>query len=94
MKKYTLKLYKTDGKIETVRTGKKKRFLRILRTINWESGIKKGYIKVSYGKKICVDGCLCEFYNNGYYETKKELLEIFKYFDEEDVKEWIEEEGA
>lgn len=49
MKNYTLKLYKTNRKIETVRTKKKKRFLRILRTINWQNGIRKAHIKVSYG---------------------------------------------
>lgn len=84
MKKYTLKIYETSGKIETVRTKKRKRFFKFLRTINWQSGIKKSYIKVSYGKKVCIDGCLCEFWNDGYYNTKEELLEIIKYFDNED----------
>lgn len=84
MKNYTLKLYKNNGKIEIVRTHKIKRFLRNIRTINWQNGIKKAYLKVSYGKKICNFGCLCEFYNDGYYDSKKELLEVFKYFDEED----------
>lgn len=84
MKNYTLKLYKNNGKVETVRTKKKMRFLRIIRTINWQDGIKKTYIKVSYGKKICVSGCLCEFHNDGYYNNKQDLLEIFKYFDDED----------
>lgn len=84
MKNYTLKLYKTNGEIETVRTRKKRRFLRILRTINWQNSIKKAYIKVSYGKKLDVYSKLSEFYNDGYYETKGELLEIFKYFDGED----------
>lgn len=83
MKNYTLKLYKTDGKIETVRTKKKKRFLRNIRTINWENGIKKAYLKVSYGKKICIYRCLCDFYNETYCNNKKELLGMFKYFDEE-----------
>lgn len=85
MKKYYLKLFTNNGKIEIVRTRKKKRFLRIIRTINWQDrGIKRAYIKVSYGKKICNFGCLCDFYNDGYYQSKKELLEIFKYFDEEE----------
>lgn len=84
MKIYTLKLYKSNGKIESVRTKKKRRFVRILRTINWQNGIKRAYLKVSYGKKICVKGCLCDFYNDGYYTNKKELLEVFKYFNDED----------
>lgn len=84
MKNYTLKIYKNSGKVEIIRTHKRKRFLRNLRTINWQNGIKKIYIKVSYGKRICNYGCLCEFYNDGYYDNKKELLLIFNYFDEEE----------
>ncbi len=85
MKNYTLKLYKNNGKIEIVRTKKKMRFLRNIRTINWQNrGIKKAYLKVSYGKKICISGCLCDFYNDGYYDNKEELLQTFKYFDGED----------
>ncbi len=85
MKNYTLKLYKTNGEVETVRTKKKRRFLRNIRTINWQlDGIKKAYIKVSYGKKMCNYGCLCDFYNDGYCDNKEELLQTFRYFDYED----------
>lgn len=84
MKNYTLKLYKNNGKVEIVRTHKRKRFLRITRTINWQSDIKKAYLKVSYGKRVCNFGCLCDFYNDGYCNNKKELLDIFEYFDEEE----------
>lgn len=85
MKNYTLKIYKTDGTREIFRTKKKKRFLKILRTKSWQlEDIKRAYLKVSYGKKVCIRSCLCEFYNDGYYETKTELLEVFKFFDEED----------
>lgn len=85
MKNYTLKFYKTDGKVETVRTKKKMRFLKIIRTINWQDrGIYKAYLKVSYGKRICNYGCLCDLYNDGYYDNKEELLQVFEYFDYED----------
>lgn len=84
MKNYTLKLYKTNGKIEIVRTHKKKRFLRIIRTLNWESGIKKAYIKVSYEKKVCNHGCLCDFYNDCYCDNKEDLIDVFEYFDGEE----------
>lgn len=83
MKNYTLKIYKNNRKIETVRTRKKKRFLRIIRTINWKNVIKKTYLKVSYGKKICNFGCLCDFRNDGCYTNQEELLQAFLYFDEE-----------
>lgn len=84
MKNYTLKLYKTNGKAEKVRTRKKKRFLRIIRTINWKNGVKKAYLKVSYGKKLCNYGCLCDFYNDTYCNNIEELLEMFRYFDDEE----------
>jgi len=83
MKHYTLRLYKNGGKVETFRTKKKKRFLRIIRTINWQNSILKAYLKVSYGRYECVSGCICEFLNDGLYESKKELLEVFRYFDDE-----------
>lgn len=84
MKNYSLKLYKNNGKVEIVRTRKKKRFLKIIRTINWENVIKKASLKVSYGKKICNYGCLCDFYNDTYCNSKIDLLEMFKYFDDEE----------
>jgi len=84
MKNYTLKLYKNNGKVEIVRTKKKKRFLKIIRTINWQNDIKKVYLKVSYGKRKCIEGCICDFYNDGLYENKGELLQTFKYFDDEE----------
>lgn len=83
MKSYTLKLYKTNGNVEIVRTRKKKRFLKIIRTINSQNGIKKAYLKVSYGKKQCSSGCNCDFYNDGYYYNKEELMSVFTYFDGE-----------
>lgn len=84
MKNYTLKIYKNNGKIEIIRTHKRKRFLKNLRTINWKSSIKKTYLKVSYGKNLCIYGCPCEFYNDGFCDNQEELLNIFKYFDDEE----------
>ena len=73
MKKYTLKVYKSNKKVEIIRTKKKKSFLKNLRMIDWQNGIKKAYLKVSYGKKVCNFGCLCKFWNDGYYHSKEEL---------------------
>lgn len=84
MNRYSLKLFKNGGKVKIVRTGKKRRFLNFLRTINWQNGIKKVYLKVSYGKKQCNYGCTCDFYNDGYCANKEELLNVFRYFNEED----------
>jgi len=83
MKNYTLKLFKNNGKVEIVRTHKRKRFLKNIRMIRGQNDVKKAYIKISYGKSVCNFGCLCGFYNDGYYDNKEELLDIFKYFDGE-----------
>lgn len=84
MKNYTLKLYKNNGKIEAIRTRKKMRFLKNIGTINWQTmGIKRAYLKVSYEKKICILECLCKFYNDTYCNTKEELIQMLKYFDDE-----------
>lgn len=83
MKNYLVKLSKYNGAVEIVRTKKKKRFLRIIRMQNWKNCIKKSYLKVFYGEKICSNGCLCDFHNDTYCNSKQELLDMFKYFDEE-----------
>lgn len=44
---------------------------------------KKAYVKVSYGKKECNFGCVCEFANWGTYETRPELLKTIRDFLEE-----------
>jgi hypothetical protein len=85
MKKYASKLYRTNGKRETFRTTKQKRFLKNIRMINWQSGICKVYLKVSYGKEKCVSGCICEFFNDTYCYNKEELLDMFNYFNKEEL---------
>lgn len=85
MKNYTLKLYKNGGRVETFRTKKRKRFFKILRTIKWQlDGVRKAYLKMSYGQKLDNYGKLSDFYNDGYYDNKEELLRVFKYFDQEE----------
>lgn len=82
-KNYTLKVLRNGKEIQRVRTHRKKRFVRILRMINWQHGNIKAYIKVSYGKKKDAYGKLSEFYNDGWYKTKEDLLKVFIYFDNE-----------
>lgn len=45
---------------------------------------KKGYVKVSYGTKVCNFGCKCEFFNDGEYTTRTEFIKAIKDFLEED----------
>lgn len=83
MKNYLVKFYYSSGKVETVRTKKKKAFLKNIAMKKRQNGIKKVYLKVSYGKKICGQVCLCEFLNETYCNSK-DLLDYFKYFDAEE----------
>lgn len=48
------------------------------------NSFKKAYVKVSYGKKICNFDCLCEFYNNGEYVSRADLLKATRDFLEEE----------
>lgn len=48
------------------------------------SSFKKSYVKVSYGKKECNFGCICEFYNDGEYANKVDLLKAIRDFLEEE----------
>ncbi len=77
---FTLKVFKNGKSIDQVRTHSIRLFLKHLRTINWEQGGIKTYIRVSYGKKTCVRGCVCTFYNDGFYETKDDLQLAFAAF--------------
>lgn len=57
------------------------------RTRRWNKSVvpnsfKKAYVKVSYGNKQCNEGCLCEFYNDGEYQSKHDLLFAIEMFRE------------
>jgi hypothetical protein len=71
----TLRLY-NKGKI-------KKYFgTSVRRMLYWinHSTFEKAYVKVHYGRGLAVNGEMTEFKNDGYYDDKKELLEVLKVF--------------
>lgn len=43
----------------------------------------KGHVLVSYGKRLCSHGCLCEFDNQGWYTNKLDFLKATRDFLEE-----------
>jgi hypothetical protein len=77
--KIILRALKNDGDSKTYHTTKSKRFYSIVRAEN----IQKAYLRVSYGKDKTNFGKVEEFYNDGDYETKNELIEAFKAFTEQ-----------
>ena len=80
---YSLKLNKNGQNGQLVRTHSKRRFLNYLRSINWQKGQIKAYIKVNYGKEKDVFGKLTTFYNDGTYENEHDLQKAFIAFTED-----------
>jgi len=78
-----MKVLEKSKKVRIVRTHSLRRFTNSLRTINWGNN-PSVYLRVSYGKKECNFGCLCTFYNDGWYENEKDLLAVFIAFNSED----------
>lgn len=70
--------------IQRIWTHKKRRFLKKIRLIIWQDGDIKVYLKVYYGKGFDVWGKYTDFYNDGDYVKKKDLLLAFNAFTEED----------
>lgn len=82
-KNYTLKVLQNGEKVDYIRTHSIRIFYKHLRTINWQNS-PCTYIRVSYGKKLNHKNKLETFYNDGWYDNEKELLEVFKAFNDEE----------
>ena len=74
--KFTLFITKDTGKTIHYRPMYFSRFIQLIR----HTSLKKAYVKVSYGKKICNYGCLCEFTNEGWTEDKQTLIKMLRSF--------------
>lgn len=68
---YTFRAIKNNRTVDRYQTHSKRRFYNRIRTLNWEKGVKKVYLRVSYGNG---------FYNDGEYETENELLYALSVF--------------
>ena len=71
---YTFRVIKDSKTIDRSQTHSKRRFYNRIRTINWQDSHLKVYLRVSYGKQECNLGCVCNFYNDGWYNSKTELM--------------------
>lgn len=79
---FTFRAIKDGKTIDRCQTHSKRRFFNKIRSINWQNSPLKVYLRISYGKQECSLGCVCNFYNDGEYETKHDLLEAFTAFTE------------
>jgi len=82
--KYTIKIYKQGKLVSKSRTKKKRRFLNIIRTINWQERGLKVYLKVDYGKFLDNYGKMSDFWNDGDYYNKDDFWLAFNAFTEDD----------
>ena len=69
-----------DREVQRFRSHSLRRFYRNLRTINWHTGHPKVYLRIHYDKGIGVTGRRVDFYNDGVYESERELLSALKAF--------------
>lgn len=63
-----------------VRTHKLRRFSDHLQAVNFSQPGTKAYIRVYYGRFVDNHGKMNDFYNDGEYENKKDLLKAYKAF--------------
>jgi hypothetical protein len=73
----TLKLY-NGNKVKKYLGTSVRRLLYYINHVNFD----KAYLKVKYGKFLDQGGKMAEFYNDGYYSDKNELIEVLKAFTE------------
>lgn len=87
-KNYTFRVYKNNKLIQRCSTHSRRRFLWHIGTINWQLKPLKVSLRVFYGKHRNVFNLVSEFFNEGDYFTKKDLLQAFKAFDELEEKDF------
>lgn len=80
---FTFEVVKNGKTIQRVRTHSMRRFLHHLRTINWQGGHPRVYLRVNYGKAEDVFGKISSFYNDGWYDNEKDLWHAFNAFKDE-----------
>lgn len=79
---YVAKCYKIRGYERLLRTHSKRLFLTHLRSFKNLKPFPKVYLRVSYGKHEDVHGKIQYFYNDGVYESYKELISSYDAFTE------------
>lgn len=81
---YFFRVMKNGQTIDRCSTHSWRRFLRQTRTINWQDGGIKTYLKVSYGKFEDNFGELTDFYNEGDCDNQEDFTMALKAFAEAD----------
>lgn len=86
LKKSSLSFYfrvEKNGKtVDKARTGSKRRFLHHIGRVMWRNKPLNVYLKVSYGRHLDNFGKKANFYNDGFYQTRKEFIKALRAFTE------------
>jgi hypothetical protein len=79
---FMLKVIKNGKIIIRVQPRSIRRFIKSLRSINWQDRGISAYLRINYGKqKGCFKNTIT-FYNDGWYKTKNDLWKAFNAFKE------------
>lgn len=81
---FSYKVIGNGKQVEICHSHSKRHFCTRLALINWHLNHLKVYLRVSYGKRMDNFGKLVTFYNDGWYENKKDFWLAFDAFTEND----------
>lgn len=82
---FTFRVVKNGKVKDRCQTHSKRRFYNRIRTINWQDGYPRAYLRVSYGKALSNLGKMENFYNDGWYDNEQDLLFALDAFSKEGV---------
>ena len=71
---FTFRAIKNGTVVDRCQTHSIRRFYHRIRTIKWQTGIETVCLRVSYGKSLDIFGKMTNFYNDGDYKNKNDLL--------------------
>ena len=71
---YILKVTKKGKVVDRYQTRSKRRFYNRVSTIKWQTDHPSVYIRVGYGRLLSNRNKLEQFWNDGDYDNKKDLM--------------------
>lgn len=82
-KNFTVKIYIANNKLMSrLCTTRPRVFLDYIRSLKWEKGIQKVYLRVFYGRFKDGSGSKAAFLNEGSYTSQKKLIHAYEAFNE------------
>lgn len=79
---FTLKVFVDSKAVERLETHSKRRLHNKIRTIKWQSGHSRVYLRVNYGKHLSSKNKIESFWNDGDYYNQKDLCQALEAFTE------------